>query len=223
MKLHTYWRSTTSYRVRAVLNLKGVDYTPVPVDLVAGDQRGDDYAALNPGKGVPTLVLGDGTVLTQSLAIIDYLDATYRDPSMLPARASDRSRVLATALAVATDIHPVNNLRVLGQLKSRFGATPDQCRDWMHHWMSEGFDQVEALVAPDTRFAFKDDTPDLADVCISSQVYNARRWDLPLNRWPRIDAIEAACRALPAFEAAYPDNQFDAPLRADQRHAKVTT
>lgn len=210
MRLHTYWRSTTAYRVRAVLHLKGIDFVSVPVDLVAGDQRAQSYVDLNPGKGVPTLEIGDGTVLTQSLAIIDYLDAICPEPAMVPSDPLRRSRVLAVASAIATDIHPVNNLRVIGQLKSRFDADADQCRDWMHHWMSEGFDTVAALVDPHARFAFNDSAPDLADVCLVAQVYNAHRWGLALDRWPRINAIETACLALPAFKAAYPDVQTDA-------------
>lgn len=211
MKLYTAPRSTTSYRVRAVLNLKGIAYEPVAVNLLAGEQRRDDFAALNPGKGVPVLVLDDGTVLTQSLAIIDYLDATWRDPGMLPGDAVQRARVLAVAMAVASDIHPVNNLRVMAELRSRFTADADACRAWMHHFMAEGFDTVEALVDPGTRFAFNDATPDLADVCVAAQVYNAHRWGLALDRWPRVAAIETACLTLNAFRNAHPDNQPDAP------------
>ena len=208
MILFSYWRSTTSYRVRAALNLKGLAYDMRSVDLVAGDQRSDDYAAMNPGKGVPTLVLDDGTVLTQSMAILDYLDAIAA-PKLLPDDPIQRARVMAAAHAVALDIHPVNNLRVIGQLKSRFGATPEQAQDWMNHWMAEGFAAVEALVRDDTALAFGD-TPDLADLCIVAQVYNARRWGLDLAPFPRVTRIEAAALNIPAIAAAHPDQQPDA-------------
>lgn len=210
MKLYSYWRSTTSYRVRAVLNLKGVAYTQESVDLVAGAHLTADYRGLNPGAGVPTLVLDDGTVLTQSLAIIDYLDATYRKPAMLPGEAIERAPVLAAALTVATDIHPVNNLRVLAQLRARYGAAPEQTRDWMLHWMAEGFAALEAQLPEREGFAFTD-APGLADVCITAQCYNAHRWGLDLARYPKAARIEAACLALPAFAAAHPDRQPDAP------------
>lgn len=210
MKLYSYWRSTTSYRVRAVLNLKGVAYTQESVDLVAGAQLTADYRGLNPGAGVPTLVLDDGTVLTQSLAIIDYLDATYRKPAMLPGEAIERAPVLAAALAVATDIHPVNNLRVLAQLRARYSAAPEQTRDWMLHWMAEGFAALEAQLPEREGFAFAD-APSLADVCITAQCYNAHRWGLDLARYPKAARIESACLALPAFAGAHPDRQPDAP------------
>ncbi|NNE53833.1 MAG: maleylacetoacetate isomerase [Sulfitobacter sp.] len=210
MKLYSYWRSTTSYRVRAVLNLKGVSYEQEAVDLVAGDQSSADYKAMNPGAGVPTLVLDDGTVLTQSLAIIDYLDATYREPSMLPAKAIERAPVLAAALTVATDIHPVNNLRVIAQLRARYGAAPEQTQDWMCYWMAEGFAALEAQLTEKDGFAFGD-SPDLADICITAQCYNAHRWGLDLMRFPKIARIEEACLAVPEIAAAHPDRQPDAP------------
>ncbi|MBT8423700.1 MAG: maleylacetoacetate isomerase [Silicimonas sp.] len=210
MKLYSYWQSTTSYRVRAVLNLKGVEYDILPVNLLTGEQRGVGYRGMNPGMGVPTLVLDDGQVLTQSLAIIDYLDATWSDPPMLPGDASRRARVLAAALAIAVDVHPVNNLRVVQALKTRFGADQDACVEWMHHWMAEGFDQFAALIEDEARFSFNDDTPDLADICLVAQAYNARRWGLALEDWPRLATIEAACLALPEIEAAHPRRQPDA-------------
>ncbi len=211
MTLFGYWRSTTSYRVRAALNIKGVAYEIVPVDLVAGDQKSDDYVALNPGKGVPTLVLDDGTVLTQSLAIIDYLDATCPEPPMLPADAAQRAQVLAAAMTVAADIHPVNNLRVIGQLRSRFDATPEQAQDWMRHWMREGFKALEAQLADNTAFAFGD-APGLADLCIVAQLYNARRWSVNPADFPKIERVEAACLAHSAIAAAHPDQQPDAKV-----------
>ncbi|MCX7560264.1 maleylacetoacetate isomerase [Sulfitobacter sp. F26204] len=211
MKLYSYWRSTTSYRVRAALNLKGVPYDTIPVDLVAGDQRRDDYAALNPGKGVPTLVLNNGTVLTQSMAILDYIDATWPEPALLPKDALRRARVLAAAHTVALDIHPINNLRLIGQLRSRFGATAEQTTDWMCYWMAQGFAAVETMVDPQSTFAF-DESPDLADLCIVAQVYNARRWGLDLEPFPNVLRIETNALAVPAIAAAHPDQQPDAKV-----------
>jgi maleylacetoacetate isomerase/maleylpyruvate isomerase len=209
MKLYSYWRSTTSYRVRAALNLKGVIYDTLPVDLVAGDQRGDAYRAVNPGGGVPSLVLDDGTVVIQSLAIIDYLDAIYPDPPMLSGDPVARCQQLAAALIVGTDIHPVNNLRVVAQLKTRFGASAEDARDWMQHWMAEGFGTLEAMLPARDGFAFGA-APDLADLCITAQAYNAERWGLPLDAYPKVARITAACLNVPAIRAAHPDNQPDA-------------
>ncbi len=209
MILYTYWRSTTSYRVRAALNLKGIAYEQRAVNLVAGDQTTPDYIALNPGAGVPALQLDDGTVLTQSLAIIDYLDATHPEPPMLSGDPAHRCRQLAVALSIATDIHPVNNLRVIGQLKSRFGASPEDAKAWMQHWMAEGFTATEAMLPEGAHFAFGD-TPDLADLCIVAQLYNAHRWGVDLAPYPKLRRIEAACLAVPEIAAAAPEAQPDA-------------
>lgn len=209
MILYSYWRSTTSYRVRAALNLKGLAYETRSVNLVAGDQRAIDYTALNPGKGVPALVLDDGTTLTQSLAIIDYLDAKYPSPPLLPAEPLLRARVLAAVHTIAADVHPVNNLRVVGHLKKHHGATPEEATAWMCHWMTEGFTALEALLPDRKTFAFTD-TPGLADLCITAQVYNAHRWGLSLDPFPKLARIEAACLAVPEIRAAAPENQPDA-------------
>ena len=208
MTLYSYWRSTTSYRVRCALHLKGLAFDTVAVDLLAGAQREADYAALNPGQGVPTLVLDDGTALTQSLAIIDYLDAIAA-PRLLPGDPLLRARVMAAAHALALDTHPVNNLRVVQHLQVACGATAEDAKAWMQHWILHGFTATEAMVAPDTEFAFGD-TPDLADICIVSQAYNAHRWDVDMAPFPRLARIEAACLAHDAIAAAHPDNQPDA-------------
>lgn len=209
MILYSYWRSTTSYRVRAALNLKGIAYETRPVDLVAGDQRTTEFRALNPGAGVPALVLEDGSVLTQSLAIIDYLDAVHPEPPLVPTEPLLRSRVLAAAHCVALDIHPVNNLRVVGQLKSRFNATQDDAISWMQHWMAEGFSALETLLPERDTFAFTP-TPTLADLCIVAQTYNAHRWGLSLDPFPKIARIETACLNVPEIAAAAPEAQPDA-------------
>lgn len=211
MKLYSYWRSTTSYRVRAALNLKQLSYEIVPVDLVAGEQCAEEYKELNPGAGVPTLVLDDGTVLTQSLAILDYLDAIWPEPRLVPLAPLERARVLAAAHTVALDIHPVNNLRVVGHLKSMFAASSEQARNWMCHWMAEGFSAVEAQIQNDSVFAFGA-SPDLADLCIVAQVYNARRWGLDLAAYPNVLRIETNALEVPAIAAAHPDQQPDAKV-----------
>ena len=211
MQLYGYWRSSAAYRVRIALNLKGVPYEHLPVHLVkdGGQQHAPEYVRLNPAHLVPSLVLEDGTVLTQSLAIIDYLDRTYPDPALLPADPVGRAHAMAVAHAVAMDIHPVNNLRVLERLSSQFGADGKAKRDWMVHWMTVGFAGIEPLLAVDTAFAFGD-TPGLADICITSQLYNARRWEVDLRPFPRLTQIEQTCLKLPAVAAATPDQQPDA-------------
>ncbi len=206
MKLYSYWRSSTSYRVRAALNLKGVSYETVPVDLVAGEQLSGDYAALNPARGVPVLVLDDGTALTQSMAILDYIEATWPDPALLPAGPVARAQVMAAAHVIATDIHPVNNTRVIRRLSESFGAAEEQQAAWMCHWMAQGFAAVEEMVSGDTAFAFAE-APGLADLCITAQVYNARRRGLDMDPFPNLARIEKNCLAVPAIKAAHPDNQ----------------
>ena len=208
MKLYTYWRSTTAYRVRIALNLKGIGYEPVPVNLVAGEQSAPEYAALNPGLGVPSLVLDDGAVLTQSMAILDWLEEVHRGPPLLPADPLDRARVRAAAMGIATDVHPVNNLRVVNKLKS-MGHSQDEAVAWMNDWMTRGFEAFAKLIAPDTPFCFGD-APGLADICLVPQLYNAHRWGTDLSPFGRLTEIEARCLALPAFDTARPENQPDA-------------
>lgn len=208
MKLYTYWRSTAAYRVRIALNLKGIAREDIFISLVAGEQAAPPYGDLNPQHLVPALELDDGTILTQSLAIIDWLEATWPAPPLLPADPVARARVLAAAHTVAMDIHPVNNLRVVQALGDRFGASTDARRDWMQHWMRLGFDALEASL-PAPRFAFGD-APGLADLCLIPQLYNARRWGLDLTPWPKLTAVEAACLDLPAFAKAAPEAQPDA-------------
>lgn len=208
MKLYTYWRSTTSFRVRIALNHKGLAYEPVPVDLVEGAQNSPEYAALNPGQGVPTLVLDDGTVLTQSMAILDWLEETQADPALLPDDPVSRARVRAAALTIAADVHPVNNLRVVARLKE-MGHGPDDAVAWMNHWMMQGFTAFAQLIEPDTPFCFGD-APGLADLCLVPQLYNAHRWGCDLSGLTRLTGIEARCLDLSAFDAARPENQPDA-------------
>ncbi|MDI3337645.1 maleylacetoacetate isomerase [Defluviimonas aestuarii] len=209
MRLYSYWRSTASYRVRIALNLKGVVFDTVPVNLVAGEQRSAEYATRNPAGLVPALELADGTVLTQSLAIIDWLDATYPEPPLLPTDPKLRARVMAAAHLIAMDIHPVNNLRVVQHLGATFDATAEDKAAWMRYWMALGFDALEQMVDPITPFAFTD-APTLADICLVAQIYNARRWGLNLEPWPRLTEIDAAATIPPAFAKAAPEAQPDA-------------
>ncbi len=209
MKLYTYWRSTAAYRVRIALNLKGIKREEIYISLPDGAHRAEGYAALNPQRMVPALELPDGEMLSQSLAIIDWLDATYPDPMLIPAGPLARARVLELAHVVAMDIHPVNNLRVVQHLGKTFGADDAARRDWMQHWMRLGFDAIAPRLAG-TRYALSDDAPGLADIVLVPQVYNARRWGLDLAPWPGIAAVEAECLALPAFADAVPEAQPDA-------------
>lgn len=209
VKLYTYWRSTTSYRVRIALNLKGISYESVPVDLVAGVQRSEDYTALNPVAGVPTLVLDDGVVLTQSMAILDWLDSTVPRPALLPNDPVAAAQARAAALIIACDIHPVNNLKVGAKLKS-MGHTQDEVVTWMNDWMARGFEAFQALLPDNTRYCFGDEAPGLADICLIPQLYNAHRWGCDLGPVKRLTEIEARCLDLPAFDAARPENQPDA-------------
>ncbi len=211
MRLYSYWRSTAAYRVRIALNMKGLSYETIPVHLLedGGQQHAQDYVALNPSHQVPTLVLDDGTVLTQSLAIVEYLDITNPTPPLLPTGPIKRVHVKAAALVLAADVHPVNNLRVVQHLEARFGASRENSAEWMRHWTGKEFDALLQMVDSDTDFAFGD-TPGFADICLTAQYYNARRWGLDLTPYARLTEIEENCLALPAFDAARPENQPDA-------------
>jgi maleylpyruvate isomerase len=208
MILHGYFRSSAAWRVRIALHLKGLTVGNQFQHLRKGEQLSPEYRAVNPQGLVPSLILDDGTVLTQSLAICEYLDEQYPDPALLPSDPVSRARVRAFAQVIACDIHPVQNLRVLKALQAR-GQTPDETQGWARDVISGGFDALETLLAGQSGpFAFGE-TPGLADLCLVPQMANARRFDVPL-RWPRLAAIEAACLALPAFAETHPDRQPDA-------------
>ncbi|MFN3620325.1 maleylacetoacetate isomerase [Sphingorhabdus sp.] len=200
--LFDYWRSSASYRVRIVLNLKGVPYTSVPTSLLENEHKARAYVARNPQGFVPMLSI-DGHDLTQSLAIIDYLDAQYPDPAMVSSNPADRARTLAQALIIAADIHPVDNLRVLRYLKEQMGQSQEAIDTWYRHWITEGFTALEAMAPEDGLFG--GDLPNLADVCLVPQMANARRLDTPLDAFPKLVRMDAALTALPAFAAAHPD------------------
>ncbi|KAA3649743.1 MAG: maleylacetoacetate isomerase [Proteobacteria bacterium] len=213
MKLYTYFRSSAAYRVRIALNLKGLPWQAVPVHLArdGGEQHSDAYRAVNPSELVPTLE-DRGTTLTQSLAIIEYLDEMRPQPPLLPANLIARARVRAIAQAIACDIHPINNLRVLQYLTGTLGVSEDQKLAWYRHWVDTGLAAVEALLAghPDTGRFCHGDTPGLADCCLVPQVYNARRFNCRLDHVPTVMRIVEACEGLPAFQAAAPGAQADA-------------
>ena len=201
--LYDYWRSSASYRVRIALNLKGADYRRVPVNLLDGEQKSADYRARNPQGFVPMLE-ADGARLTQSLAIMTWLEHRLPEPALLPADPDERAHVLALALTIAADIHPLNNLRVLKRLASLEIAEAER-DDWYRHWVREGFDALEALAAPGAgRFLFGD-APGWADICLVPQMYNARRFELDLAPWPTLVRADAEAAALDAFAAAHPD------------------
>ena len=213
MKLHTYFRSSAAYRVRIALHLKGLDYEAVPVHLVrgGGEHRQPAYLGLNPAGLVPALE-DAGQVLTQSLAIVEYLEETHPQPALLPAAALDRARVRAIAQAIACDIHPVNNLRVLQYLTRELGASEEQKNAWYRHWIGVGLQAVEAMLAGDARTgAFcHGDTPGLADCCLVPQVFNARRFGCELSAMPTVLRIADHCAGLEAFRRAAPEAQPDA-------------
>ena len=204
MILYDYWRSSAAYRVRIALNLKGIAHERVAIDLVQGAQRAPDYVARNPQGLVPALDTGSA-ILTQSLAIIDYLDTAYPAPAILPTDPTARAQVLAQALVIAADIHPIDNLRVLNQLTAQFGADQAARETWYAHWIIEGLTALEAMTA-DLPGPFLGGTaPNLADICLVPQLYNARRFAVPLDAWPRLVAADAAASAVPEIAAAHPD------------------
>lgn len=206
MRLHDYWRSSASYRVRIGLNLKGLSYDRQIYDLRLGQQRDRDYLALNPQGLVPALEVS-GQVLTQSLAILEYVEETAAGPALLPADPLGRARVRAMADLIACDIHPLNNLRVLNALRGDPGLDEHQINDWIADWVTAGFDALEQLIEiHGGRFAYGDQ-PGLADCCLVPQVYSAQRFRVDLGRYPAILAACRAAEALPAVAAAHPDRQ----------------
>jgi maleylacetoacetate isomerase len=212
MKLYDYFRSSAAYRVRIALNLKGLDAQREFVHLVKGQQRADSYLAVNRQGLVPALVTDDSVVLTQSLAIIEWLDEVHRMPPLLPADPFGRARVRAIALAIACDIHPLNNLRVLNYLTNTLGVSDEQKDGWYRYWVDVGFEALEKQLAGDamTGDFCHGAAPTLADVCLVPQVANARRYKVDLAPYPTVVRIDARCRELPAFAAAAPEKQADA-------------
>jgi maleylacetoacetate isomerase len=210
VKLYSYFRSSAAYRVRIAFHLKGLSFDTIPIHLQkeGGLNRKPEFRAVNPQMRVPALRLDSSEVLTQSLAIIEYLDEVHPQPPLLPRDPVDRARVRALAQLIACDIHPLNNVSPLRYLKNQLGQDQAKIDVWYHHWILEGFDAIEAMLRPGP-YAFGADAT-LADICLVPQVANARRLKVPLDRFPKIVAVDAACAKLPAFDKARPENQPDA-------------
>lgn len=215
MKLYDYYRSSASYRVRIALNLKGLSYEQVAISLLDKEQNSAAYSALSPNQLVPGFSRGDTNesgfedtaVLGQSLAIIEYLDECYPEPTLLPSDPWHKAQCREIALIVACDIHPLNNLRVLNYLNSELGVNQNEKMIWYHHWLKQGFQSLESLSSRyKTRFTCTD-TPSLADICLIPQLYNAKRFGFDTTHYPRLLEIEQKCLALPAFQQAHPDSQ----------------
>ena len=210
MQPYTYFRSSAAYRVRIALNVKGLSAEMVPIHLQkeGGLNKKPEYRAVNPQMRVPALRLDSGELLTQSLAIIECLDEVVPEPPLLPRDPVERAKVRALAQLIACDIHPLNNVSPLRYLKNELGQDQAKIDRWYHHWILEGFDAMEAMVRP-APYAFGSAVT-LADICLVPQVYNARRLKVPLDRFSKLVAIDAACAKLAAFERARPENQPDA-------------
>ena len=204
--LHDYYRSSAAYRVRIALNLKGVEYESRPVNLAEGAQKSTDYRAINPQGLVPALEI-DGRTLTQSLSIAVYLDQKYPDPPLVPRDPADGAHVRGMALSIACDIHPLNNLRVLKYLTGELGVSDEQKNGWYAHWISEGLAALEAIAAPRAGEFLFGDSPTLADVCLVPQLYNARRFNVPLEAYPTLVGADENASRIEAFAAAHPDRQ----------------
>jgi maleylacetoacetate isomerase len=204
--LYEYWRSSAAFRVRIALHLKGVDYESRQIDLREGAQNSAGYRAINPFGLVPMLEI-DGHRLTQSLAIINYLDLRYPSRPLIPAVAAERAHVVSMSLSIACDIHPLNNMRVLKYLKNELGHSQDEVDGWYRHWISEGLPAVEVQAKGLSGAFMFGDGPTVADICLVPQLYNARRFDVPLDDYPTLLRAEENANKLDAFAAAHPDRQ----------------
>lgn len=210
MKLYGYWRSSASYRVRIALALKGVEVEHIAVNLREGEQGQGEHMSRNPQGYLPVLELEDGTQLTQSLAIMDYIDATFREPDLMPRDAVQRSKILAASLIIATDIHPIQNLSVLKYIRAEHGQGDEAVKTWCAHWITKGFKALEDLAQQyDTPYLMTEQ-PRFFECCLIPQVYNARRFGVDMDAFPKLKAIDALCAKHPAFIEAAPENQADA-------------
>ncbi len=209
MRLHNFFRSSTSTRLRVALNLKGLAYDYVPYVLRDGETRTPEYLSKNAQGLVPTLEVGDDTYLTQSLAIIEWLEETHPAPALLPADPLGRARVRAMAQMIACEVHPLNNLRVLFRIRDQFGADEAAQEEWFSHWVTTTFDALEAMLPEGAEFCYGT-TPSLADVCLYAQVWNNKRFGIDISAWPRIAKIAETLDSIDAFAKAAPPRQPDA-------------
>lgn len=210
MRLYSHYRSSASYRVRIALNLKGIAYEIVPVDLGKREQRTAEYLAVNPQGLVPALDTGDG-IITQSSSILEWLEETHPEPPLLPRDPAERARVRSMAALVGSDVHPLQNRRVLSYLKHEFKIDQEPLYAWARHWMAAGFDTLERVIGQTPGCYSYGAAPTLADVYLAPQLYNARMYGLDLAPYPNILSVERECAKLEAFAAAHPDRQPDAP------------
>ena len=210
MKLYTYFRSSAAFRVRIALNLKGIAYEPVFVHLAKGEHRAANYAKVNPQALLPTLELDDGTRLNQSLAIIEYLDETHPQKPLLPKDAQERARVRSLSYLIASEIHPLNNLRVLQHLKRALSQSEDQVNAWYRHWIADGLTKLEAELASNKGKFCHGEAPTMADCCLVPQIFNAKRYQSDLAPYPQTMRVFEACMQLEAFDRAQPSKQPDA-------------
>lgn len=208
LKLYTYWRSTAAYRVRIALNLKGLDYESLPIHLVkdGGEQNSAEYRAVNPQGLVPALVTEGGDVINQSMAIMEYLESTYPEIAILPADTLGQARCRAMAQMIVADIHPLNNLRVLQTLKKNWDQS--QVDEWYAHWIQAGFTALEAMLVQSQTSFMNELYPCVSDICLVAQIYNANRFNVPLDDFPRLLEINQRCLELPAFQNASPEAQL---------------
>jgi maleylacetoacetate isomerase len=216
LKLYSYWRSSASYRVRIALNLKGLQHEIVPVNLLTGEHNSGDFDTRNPQHMVPVLMHGE-RVMRQSLAIIEWLEESYegRGYHLLARPPRDRVRLRGIAHMIASDVAPLNVLRILHYLEREFQCTDSAKRTWMLHWMQEGFEALEKMLDNPSTGAFcEGDEPTMADCCLIPQIYNAKRWQMDLTPYPKMLAIYDTCMAMEEFQAAAPERQIDAPVAA---------
>jgi maleylpyruvate isomerase len=211
VELYSYFRSTAAYRVRIALNLKGLPYDYVPVNLLRGEQRAKHYLSRNPQGLVPALALDDGTLIPQSLAILEWLEETHPSPALLPKNPVQRARVRSLADNIACDIHPLNNIAILNYLKGELSAKEDQISAWYATWVRRGFDAIERTLADSAGDCCFGDAPTVADCCLIPQVFNADRFDVPTEDYPIIRRVSDHCLSLDAFARAAPAAQPDAP------------